>query len=52
MDMNIRDGKSVQNSTDEYFSPKNSTKSAYFATYGNSRQNSVLAVSTVVLALC
>ena len=37
----VRDGKSVQNSTDEYFSPKNSTKNAYFTTYFNSRQNSV-----------
>ena len=28
-----RDGKSVNNSTDTNFEPKDSTKSAYFATY-------------------
>ena len=47
-----RDGKSVKNSTDANFQQKNSTKNAYFATYCNLRQNNVLAVSTVVLALC
>ena len=36
-----RDGKSVQNSTDENFSKKNSTKNAYFATYFNLRQTCV-----------
>ena len=33
------DGKSVQNSTDEYLSTKNSSKSMYLATFFNSRQN-------------
>ena len=36
-----RDGKSVINSTGEYFSLKKSTKNAYFATYCTLRQNSV-----------
>ena len=36
-----RDGKSIQNSTDENFIPKNSTKNAYFATYFNLRQTCV-----------
>ena len=56
-----RDGKSVKNSTDTDFEPKNRTKSAYFATYCDSRQNSVSAlcywlcakaIRTVILALC
>ena len=39
-----RDGKSVKDSTDTNFRPKNSTKSAYFATCRNLRQNSAFAL--------
>ena len=50
----IQRWKSVQNSTDEYFSPKNSTKNAYFATYFSLRQNSVNSpgINQVLEYLC
>ena len=35
-----RDGKSVKNSTGDFFSPENSTGNAYFATYFTVCQNS------------
>ena len=37
----LRDGKSVKNSKDKISDQKNSTINAYFATYCNSRQNTV-----------
>ena len=46
-----RDGKSVKIAQTQIFNQKIAQKT-YFVTYGNLRQNSVLAVSTVLKVLC